>query len=190
MPCDENQCECSQGDVGQYLTQYINLKRSTCSNIQKNQDPSMILKPYAERNSSANIKTRAMPHIFFIQVPFTCHVKITSLIIKSTFKEIKIFGTNDASSSNWKYKKPFEHSFLPIQKHFVEIKLKHRMFKDIEVISVALFGNESEEQSLYYMGFKGTFEKTTHQPIVTKYEVYSSETVSLNSKTEPQYRLY
>ncbi|TBT97646.1 hypothetical protein CWI36_2787p0020 [Hamiltosporidium magnivora] len=105
-----NDCNCSTRITDdKFINHFINTNTLLCINEKIKGNIKLVFKNFKDRNDISKY-TQIKPSSLFllIRINFTCKVKLSSMLIKGEFKEIKFYVNSDIDSVNYKNKKEVE----------------------------------------------------------------------------------
>lgn len=173
MQCNDKDCRCSVvKQHGEYLTGYINTQNTRATNLSGNIN--LVLKHADEQFSPMYLTTVENPHTTVVTVPFTAKVKLTSIIFKSTFKEVRVFP-NEVSRNSWKQRREYEAFTFSGTRCLFECFLKSKKFRDAGSVCFVMIGTDTAN-IIDYVGFKGQFMCAFNRPVIAKYETIATHT--------------
>ncbi|KIM30979.1 hypothetical protein M408DRAFT_65529 [Serendipita vermifera MAFF 305830] len=139
-----------------------------------------ILKPWEDRNDESvylesDEDTGAE---MMIKIPFAdSSAKLLSMLVKSgpgeqTASVIKLFVNEDNLDFDDVANRPASQEFeIPISREVGEYQLRPAKFSNVRTLTIYIPDAQGADSvRLYYLGFTGSFQKMTNQPIITVYE--------------------
>jgi hypothetical protein len=176
----EGGCQCEKITTGVFINNQIDVENVTCTNEREVGGIKKIFKDYESRNSPYKVDTRGEPYIMLVHIPFICNTRISSLLIKSTFKEVRVYSNSRISLGNWKTQRNFEVFHPTNGLHFHQLYLKGSKFRNSSFIYLLLISDQPS--SLFYLGLKGGIVAGYKGPIVATYEAISTKPGMVENK--------
>lgn len=166
MACDAAKCTCVQESFGKSLSEWLDLDKCTATNLRDGDTIQSILEEKVT-------KIECRKEFTVLKIAFVCKVKLTSIILKSTFSDIRIFY-DKVNNRNWKDAVGYEE-YNVNSTCVLDIFVKNKKSSNLENLFLVLSGDVNSQ--IEKLKFVGTFLSRKNQPIITTYEAYSTDTM-------------